>query len=68
MEISQYINSFENEYALGTTTFSDTGDNPTRLSHDDESVQDDKPIAYGGFYNSLFRSNQVVEKMLSENK
>ena len=67
-EIGQYINSFENEFALGTTTFSDTGDNPTRLSHDDESVQEDEPIAYGGFYNSLFRSNQIVERVLLDKK
>ena len=67
-EIGRYINSFENEYALGTTTFSDTGDNPTRLSHDEESPLGDDSIAYGGFYNSLFRSNQVVESVLLDNK
>ena len=65
-EIIKYINSFSNEFALGTTTFSDTGDNPTRLSHDDDtsSFENNEPIAYGGFYNSLFRSNQIVEKIL----
>lgn len=65
-EISTYIQSFPNEYALGTTAF-DTGDNPTRLSHD-EIVKVDKKKSYGGFFNSLLNSQKIIETILSNEK
>ena len=62
-EIAKYIHSFSNEFALGTTVF-DTGDNPSRLSFD-EVTQDNKLKNYGGFYNSLTKSQEIIEKILS---
>ena len=62
-EIPKYIHSFSNEFALGTTVF-DTGDNPSRLSFD-EVTQTNKIKNYGGFYNSLTKSQEIIEKILS---
>ena len=62
-EIAKYIHSFSNEFALGTTVF-DTGDNPSRLSFD-EVTQTNKIKNYGGFYNSLTKSQEIIEKILS---
>ena len=62
-EIAKYIHSFSNEFALGTTVF-DTGDNPSRLSFD-EVTQTNKIKNYGGFYNSLTKSQEITEKILS---
>ena len=65
-EIKEYIHTFPNEFALGTTAF-DTGDNPTRLSHD-EVVKIDKKKSYGGFYNSLLNSQKIIDVILSNEK
>jgi len=65
-EIKEYIHTFPNEFALGTTAF-DTGDNPTRLSHD-EVVKIDKKKSYGGFYNSLLSSQKIIDVILSNEK
>tara|TARA_B100001123_G_scaffold449385_1_gene614508 strand:- start:2444 stop:3883 length:1440 start_codon:yes stop_codon:yes gene_type:complete len=64
-EIGKYINSFSNEFALGTIVF-DTGDNPSRISSL-EVVQANKIKNYGGFYNSLIKSKEIIEKILSSN-
>ena len=65
-EIKEHIHTFHNEFDLGTTAF-DTGDNPTRLSHD-EIVKIDKKKSYGGFYNSLLNSQKIIDAILSSEK
>ena len=65
-EIKEFIHTFPNEFALGTSAF-DTGDNPTRLSHD-ELVKPDKKKSYGGFYNSLLNSQKIINFILSNEK
>tara|TARA_B100000686_G_scaffold321922_1_gene375122 strand:+ start:60 stop:1499 length:1440 start_codon:yes stop_codon:yes gene_type:complete len=64
-EIVKYIHSFSNEFALGTTVF-DTGDNPSRVSSL-EVAETNKTKNYGGFYNSLTKSKEIIEKILLNN-
>jgi len=57
-EIETYINSHENEFALGTAKV-DSG----RLVSGDSIKNEKQTKSFGGFYAALLRSNEIIKKI-----
>ena len=58
-EIEIYINSHENEFALGTAEI-DTG----RLVSKNDLTKEKQSVSLGGFYSALLKSEKVVDEIL----
>ena len=58
-EIETYINSHENEFALGTAKI-DTG----RLVSNNDVTNEKQSISFGGFYSALLKSEKIVDEIL----